>query len=102
VGKEVHGLKSSKLMINEEQEMKNAMNIYFIQNDAVSLSLKRRGFAIGGRLTDRLMGRSISGLGRFGKSVNRLTNRIPNRPHFGKKILFRLPNRILSVKSVGG
>jgi hypothetical protein len=50
--------------------MKNAMNIYSIQNDVVSLSLKRRRFAIGGRLTDRLMGWSISGSGRFGKSVN--------------------------------
>ncbi len=68
MGKEVHGLESSKLMINEEQEMKNAMNIYFIQNDAVSLSLKRRRFAIGGRLTNRLMSRSISG------SESRLTD----------------------------
>jgi hypothetical protein len=39
---------------------------------------------------------------RFGKSVNRLTDRLPNRPVFGKNILFRLPNQILSVKSVGG
>lgn len=71
-------------------------------NDVVSLSLKRRCFNVHGwltnRLTSRLTGWLIIGSVRFGKSVNRL----PNRPIFGKKILFRLPNRILSVKSVGG
>jgi hypothetical protein len=49
-------------MINEEQELRNQ------ECDEYILHTKRRRFAIGGR--------SISGSGRFGKSVNRLIDHI--------------------------
>jgi hypothetical protein len=71
-----------------------SQNHHFLLIHHENSTLKRRRFDISGRLT--------FGSGWFENSVNRLTDRLLNRPHFGKKILFRLPNRILSVKSVGG